>query len=421
MSNAPDATPLHLFEGFGVELEYMIVGAEDLQVKPISDRLIQDKIGVIQSDVELGEVTWSNELVLHVIELKTDPPAKSLNHLAELFQEQVQDINQLLERHQARLLPTGAHPFMDPFAETSLWPHEFSAVYETYNRIFDCRGHGWANLQSTHLNLPFATGKEFKQLHAAIRLLLPILPALSASSPVLDRQVTGYNDTRLEVYRKNQGKIPSLTGRVIPERVFSQKEYEELIYRKIAADIAPHDPEQVLEPVFLNSRGAIARFDRNAIEIRVLDIQECPLADVAIVHAIVETLKALVHQTWGPLPEQTAWSEEPLAGIFQQVIKEGQQTIISDQAYLRMFGYGQNEACSLQELWQHILLQVLPGTEPPQGVAEALGVIMSQGNLSDRIITALGEAPSEARMHQVYRQLAACLQEGRLFIPDAYA
>jgi hypothetical protein len=27
---------------------------------------------------------------------------------------------------------------------------------------------------------------------------------------------------------------------------------------------------------FANSRGAIARFDRGAIEIRVIDIQECP-------------------------------------------------------------------------------------------------------------------------------------------------
>ena len=32
----------------------------------------------------------------------------------------------------------------------------------------------------------------------------------------------------------------------------------------------------------MNSRGAIARFDRNAIEIRVIDVQECPKADLAI-------------------------------------------------------------------------------------------------------------------------------------------
>jgi hypothetical protein len=84
------------------------------------------------------------------------------------------------------LLPTGAHPLMDPFTETRLWPHEHKEIYNLYNRIFDCRGHGWSNLQSTHLNLPFSGDAEFKKLHAAIRLLLPLIPALSASTPLLD-------------------------------------------------------------------------------------------------------------------------------------------------------------------------------------------------------------------------------------------
>jgi glutamate---cysteine ligase / carboxylate-amine ligase len=421
MSKAPEKAPLHLFEGVGVELEYMIVGQQDLQVKPISDLLIQDKTGQIQSDVELGPMAWSNELVLHVIELKTNHPAKSLEGLAELFQAQVQDINGLLQRHGARLLPTGAHPFMDPFTETRLWPHEYSPVYEAYNRIFDCRGHGWANLQSTHLNLPFAGDQEFGKLHAAIRLLLPILPALSASSPVLDLQVTGFSDTRLEVYRKNQAKVPALTGQVIPERVYTQKDYKKEIYAPIAAAMAPHDPEKELEEVYLNSRGAIARFDRSAIEIRVLDVQEGPLADIAILHAIILTLKALVNETWATLAEQQAWPEEELADILLRVIKDGQEAEIEEPAYLRAFGFAAEDCCTVRELWQHLLLQVLPGSEAPLGVAEALGVILSQGNLSHRILQSLGPDPSPVRLQQVYRHLADCLQTGKLYIPQAYA
>ncbi|HAL85576.1 MAG TPA: hypothetical protein DCM31_01010, partial [Deferribacteraceae bacterium] len=34
-------------------------------------------------------------------------------------------------------------------------------------------------------------------------------------------------------------------------------------------DIAPYDPECILQEEWLNSRGAIARFDRKAIEIRL--------------------------------------------------------------------------------------------------------------------------------------------------------
>jgi hypothetical protein len=91
-------------------------------------------------------------------------------------------------------------------------------VYEAFDRIFDCRGHGWANLQSAHLNLPFSDAEEFGRLHAAIRLLLPILPALAASSPVMDGRLTGRVDSRLDVYRHNARRVPQVSGRVVPER-----------------------------------------------------------------------------------------------------------------------------------------------------------------------------------------------------------
>ena len=61
--------PLSLFEAIGVELEYMIVDRESLAVRPISDELIKAECGRYEMEIELGEVAWSNELMLHVIEL----------------------------------------------------------------------------------------------------------------------------------------------------------------------------------------------------------------------------------------------------------------------------------------------------------------------------------------------------------------
>ena len=52
-------------------------------------------------------------------------------------------------------MPGGAHPWMDPARETRLWPHEDNEIYEAFDRIFGCTGHGWSNLQCVHLNLPF--------------------------------------------------------------------------------------------------------------------------------------------------------------------------------------------------------------------------------------------------------------------------
>ncbi|TXK36429.1 glutamate--cysteine ligase [Pontibacter qinzhouensis] len=409
---------LHLFEGFGIELEYMIVNKESLQVLPIADKLIYDEVGAYVSDVEFGKIAWSNELVQHVVELKTQEPANTLHDLAGQFQEHVQKINGMLGKYDAMLLPTGAHPFMDPFTETVLWQHEYSAVYEAYNNLFDCRGHGWSNLQSTHINLPFANDEEFARLHAAIRLVLPIIPALSASSPILDGKLTGLEDTRIEVYRHNQQKIPSIAGKVIPEPVTSREQYEADILQPIYADVAPYDPQGVLQDEFLNSRGAIARFSRNAIEIRLIDIQECPQADIAIAQAVISVVKALAAEKWCSIQSLNQIPTTWLADLLLQVIKTGQETVIENSDYLSCFGWSSETACTVKELWSQLLLEA---TDLDTSSIEILKQILTHGNLAKRIQNTLGGAPKEGAILQLYQYLAACLQNGYLFIPDAYA
>lgn len=212
--------PLSLFEGFGIELEYMIVSKETHQVLPVADKLIFAESGAYD-DIERGPMAWSNELVNHVIEMKTNGPAKALEPLPDLFDGEVAHINGRLEELGGVLMPTGMHPWMNPERETQLWSHEFNAVYEQFNQIFNCRGHGWSNLQSTHLNLPFANDTEFGALHAAIRLILPILPALAASSPIVEGKQTGTVDNRLQYYRNNAMRVPSVSGLIVPEGAYT--------------------------------------------------------------------------------------------------------------------------------------------------------------------------------------------------------
>lgn len=408
-------SPLHLFEGYGIEMEYMLVKEPNLQVYPIVDTLLTQVAGELVDDIERGEIAWSNELVSHVLELKTNGPAPSLNGLTALFQKNVREINLLLEPYEARLMPTGAHPLMDPDTETRLWPHGYQDVYHTYNKIFDCRGHGWSNLQSTHLNLPFADDTEFAILHTAIRLLLPIMPALSASTPILDGKISGLVDTRLQYYLTNQAKIPSITGHVVPESVLSQADYEKIILHKMYEDVAPFDPNKLLQFEWLNSRGAIARFDRNAIEIRILDIQECPQADLGIIALIVSTLRAIIDERWINFAEQAEWSEQALSAIWKQVIKSGQATVIEDATYLRVFGYPASKA-TVKDLWQHIYTQVFHEyDEYEKGIQQAAVTVLEQGNLAERILRRLSRDNSHKAIQQVYRQLSECLNEGVLF------
>lgn len=405
-----DEHPLSLFSAFGVELEYMIVDARSLSVRAIADDLLCSTSGDLSGEVDRGEICWSNELVAHVIELKVGQPAVALEPLPSRFQKNVQEINSILGKSGARLMPAGMHPWMDPEHETRLWPHAYGEVYQAFDRIFGCRGHGWANLQSAHLNLPFADDAEFARLHAAIRLVLPILPALAASSPVVEGRITGLMDNRLEVYRLNSRKIAAVAGRVIPEPAFSRAEYEKQILEPLYAEMAPHDPAGVLRNEWLNARGAIARFSRHTIEIRLLDVQECPLADVAICAAVVAVLKALVDERWTSLARQQAVAVEPLASILLTSIRNADEAVIYDREYLELFGFP-GESCTVGELWGYLfeLLFELSGLSSPW--REPLQVILDEGPLARRIVNVL----ETDELPDVYGELCRCLQQGEMF------
>jgi gamma-glutamyl:cysteine ligase YbdK (ATP-grasp superfamily) len=406
---------LHLFQGYGIELEYMLVDCDTLEVKPITDELIKHELGQIGSDFENEMVTWSNELVLHVVEIKSTRPESNLNALEHAFAENVKRINFVLSKWNTMLMPTAAHPFMDPMKETKLWPHDNNEVYEIYNKIFDCRGHGWSNLQSTHLNLPFYDDEEFAKLHAAVRIILPILPALCASSPILDGKLTGSLDTRLKFYRTNQAKIPSITGRVIPEAVFSRRNYLNTIYEKIKTDIAPFNSNDVLNPIWVNSRGAIPRFDRGSIEIRVMDIQECPAADMAVQIFVIETIKALVNEKFLSYEGQTRWKTEALSSIFEKTTERAGDALIENSEYLEAFGFA-GKSLTASELLKYILDRLVrSGNNALEKCTNEIDVMLSEGTLAKRIVKALGSDQSRENIIQVYKQLSGCLAQNKMF------
>lgn len=405
---------LHLFDGYGVELEYMVVDRDTLDVRPIADRLFRDFSNTQVSAVDNGSIAWSNELTAHVVELKTNGPTPDLFQAAQDFHRNIELINIMLDRHNAMLLPGAAHPWMDPIREMVLWPHDAHEIYTLYNTIFDCRGHGWANLQSTHLNLPFSGDGEFARLHTAIRVLLPLMPALTASSPVLEGKPTGWIDSRLKVYLHNQDRLPILTGRLIPEAIFNEAEYEKQIFAPMMAAISPFDPEGLINKYFLNSRGAIARFDRGAIEIRILDIQECPLADCSIAQLIVETLKGLVAENWSDFALQGRADTEMLRDIFLRVIQTGENTMVAEPQYLRLFGLS-GKALPVAEIWQYLFTKC--GVLLDKQCRVTLDQILREGCLSSRIMRELQGDYRQENIREQYKRLAEFLQKNSLYLP----
>lgn len=399
------------FKTFGVELEYMIVDEARLDVSPTADKIIHEFSDSYDGDVERSPVMWSNELALHVLEIKTATPVSTLERVEELFQDEVRFINRHLSKSNLCLLPGGMHPWMDP-STTKLWPHGNREIYQAFDRIFDCRGHGWGNLQSVHLNLPFSDDASFLKLHTAIRAILPILPALSASSPFADARFRGIHDYRLEVYRKNCARIPSVTGKVVPEPVRNRSEYESLILQRIYDDLAPHDSEGILRYEWANARGAITRFDRNTIEIRVLDIQECPAADLAVLRLIVAVVEALIDERWTDIETLRSQPTEALAGIFVDTAKDAQSTVVNNAAYLRCLGVTETEEIQVGELWNRIAASVCT----PEALRNPfLRNTLANGTLSERLVKTLGANPTRDVLLETYRRLAQCLEHGEVF------
>ena len=433
-------TNYKLWERFGVEMEFMIVDRDTLNVLPRADvPLGKDKDGNQLSDIEYDDIGLSNELVSHVLEFKCAHPKSTFDGLGKRFFHEIRRANKKLEKINAMLLPSASHPFMDP-AEMKLWPYDCLDIYQTYDRIFNCKGHGWANLQSTHLNLSFDGDEEFGELHAAIRLLLPLIPAIAASSPYLDGKYTGYRDARIEVYRHNQDKVPEITGQVIPEQAYSYDEYNKIIFDKVKKAIAPYDTEHLLNHFFLNSRGAIARFDRGAIEIRLVDIQECPNADIAIAELEIATLKAIVNGKFAASRSGNAAGSSNAAGfseaansvphslkeyreflcnfdttrlaeLLNKTVKDAENASIDWAEYLSVFGL--SGACTAGDLWKHIYSVVKNDlTEVSQNVMEKM---LERGTLSSALYKALGNSPTHEAFVTEYKKLADCLAHNRLY------
>ncbi|HET8886904.1 MAG TPA: glutamate-cysteine ligase family protein [Salinimicrobium sp.] len=400
-----------LFEVYGIELEYMLVNKSTLKVNPIVDKLLTKKNGTLTSDVENGRIEWSNELVAHVVELKTNGPTSDLDSLSGLFADNIREMNALLREFDSKLLPTASHPLMHPATEMQLWKHNYSKIYALYNRIFDCHGHGWSNVQSMHINLPFSGDFEFEKLHAAVRILLPIIPALSASSPIFEGKFTGFKDARMEVYKTNQKEIPEMTGKVIPEQVFNKNDYKKRIFDPIVSAIKPFDSENLLDKHFLNSRGAIARFDRGAIEIRVIDVQECPKADIAIAVLIIESLKLLVSEELISLEDQKKWHEDDLFQIFDVVIKDAENTKIKNENFLSIFDF--EKPVEVEEIWKKLFGLVKMNLSETH--RENIEFILNNGSLSTRILNKLKDDFSEQKIIEVYTQLGECLETNEFF------
>lgn len=277
----------------GPEHEYSLVN-QDLKPLPISDKIIKDYCGKIINFIEMPNFTFGKEMQLHVMEIKANQPFKTPWEFEETMQAAVSTLNQIVQKHGAMLLGTGMHPLLK-LQDTAIWPHYHKKIYQQYGKIFNLNQHGWLNIQSFHLNLPFQKEADAIQIHNHLANLCAYLPAISASSPIYEGKSGPDIDNRLQFYKINQKEVPSVTGDVIPEYVSSLGHYKRDVIERYSQDLTNAGADKtLLHREWVNSRGVIFRFDRCALEVRVMDEQECIKSDVALACFVRAALRGLI-------------------------------------------------------------------------------------------------------------------------------
>jgi len=291
-------------EVLGPEHEFSIVD-EQLRALSIVDKVIKDFHGRIVNFVEQPEFTFGKELQLHVMEVKPNEPFKSPEAFEQKMQNAVLVLLDFLEqKYQANLLGTGMHPMLR-LEDTRVWPHRHRQIYQAMSKIFNLKQHGWLNIQSFQLNLSYSREKDAILLNNTLAILCAYLPAIAASSPIYESEFGDNIDNRLRFYMTNQKELPSITGDVVPEYVHSFRQYRREVIEKYSSDMADAGADKLLlHREWINSRGVIIRFDRRALEIRVMDEQECIKSDVALSCFIRAALRGLIREEPDPLPHE---------------------------------------------------------------------------------------------------------------------
>jgi hypothetical protein len=202
-----------------------------------------------------------------------------------------------------------------------------------------------------------------------------------------------------------------VTGRIVPEPVRSPSQYRREILGRIYRDLKPHDPDGTLRHEWANARGAIARFERNTLEIRVLDIQECPRADLAIVRLIVAVLRLLTGESLSSWTSQLAPETAALQGVLRRTAAQGGDATIRLRPLLRALGCSARSMTGA-EVWRHLMEATGSRRADWRG---PIDVILSEGCLGARLVRAAGPRPGRRRLRSVYRRLADCLDRGGQF------
>jgi len=392
-------------EVLGPEHEFSVID-EKLTPLPIVGNVIRDVHGRIVNYASLGTCSFGKELQAHVAEFKANKPFNSPDVFEENMQLAVETILGIIEkRYNARLLGLGMHPLLR-LNDAKVWSHRDRGIYTALSRIFSLNHHGWLNIQSFQLNLPYRNEAEAVRLYNALVNVLPYLPAVAASSPIYESRIGDYVDNRLHFYSTNQLEVPSITGSLIPEYINSLAEYNKSTVQQYSQDLTKlKAPRCLINKEWLNSRGAVIRPSRRAVEIRVLDEQESVKSDVALSCYIRAMLRGILADSEFPYVVH-----EVLVHDFKNVMRKGLDAKVQHPS-----GKTARQVC------RHLLdLASKNATSEEKEYLPIITQRIQNGNLSNIILKRVTHRTQKTNFEEaivsVYSKLADCLEKNELCV-----
>jgi gamma-glutamyl:cysteine ligase YbdK (ATP-grasp superfamily) len=231
-------------------------------------------------------------------------------------------------------------------------------------------------------------------MHNLLAEICTYLPAVAASSPIYEGKIGGLTDCRLHFYMQNQKEVPSIVGDVIPEVVSSFKQYNKEVIEQYSRDLANAGVNGcILHKDWVNSRGVIFRFDRKALEIRVMDEQECVKVDVALSCFIRALIRGMIEREFKPLPH------EVLVKDFRTVVVEG-----LDARTMHSEGQTARQVCEYfyKIAWRN-------ATEEEKKYLPIIEKRIERGNLSDVIKERVQRKAQKTDLREAIVNVYSCL------------
>ena len=364
----------------GTEHEYSINDRE-FHARPVSDEILREICGSYESEVLFGDVKLGKELQKTVLEMIPRSPADDIRVLeAQLTRGLAKFNNVFAGRYQ--LLGLGMHPTAR-VNEIPVWDHDEGEYYDVYDRLFNIRQHGWLNIQALQINLSYRNSRDMVTMYNRIRVLLPCLVAITASSPIVEGKLTGTCDNRLVWYRENQREIPGICHGIIPEKIRSVTDHRAR-QEEIYSELRSRDADILCEE-WVDSAGVIVRFSRKCLEIKALDEQESIRSDMAVSAFVRSLLRCPA------LPVET--DQEALLTLMELAIQRGTAGLKDELGQL------------YHAAWQH-------ATPGERSYLPIISNRISEGSLAEQMRRRIAHGE---RLETVLGEMAECLRTNRAY------